>query len=73
MNIGKRILLKSRISRKSYKCDMCTDTIEIGEHYTSVAFVNGGYHINWKCCLRHSWKSINQRVKDIRVPDHLRE
>ena len=66
MGIGKRVLLKSVVSRKNHQCDMCGDMIEPGEHYTTATFIHDDNYINWKCCLSHNQKAINQKVKDIR-------
>ena len=66
MAIGNRVLLKSRKARKGHDCDMCFNTIEAGEHYTSASAQRpkAGF-VNVKACLSHRWKEIIEFVKDI--------
>lgn len=62
-NMGRRIALKSQLSRKEHECDLCHATISKGEHYTRATAQKDGKFITGKYCCGEPWADVTADMR----------
>ena len=66
MTLGNRTIIKTHKAKKSYRCAICDDMIESGEHYQKASGQKDGKFISENFCILESWKDIHAYMRKVK-------